>query len=103
MVEVEEVADGKIQISQKRFLSTGDVESKDDETTWWIPLNSDDPKLDNLTTKSAIFDISESTIKINNNADGFYRVHYTPEVIKKLPLQSFNARDKIGFLVIFKH
>jgi aminopeptidase N len=86
---------GQISVKQSRFLVSGDVEAKDDKTTWWIPLTmkSGDYKTSigrefdvisqALTTKSDTISINGSFYKLNANMTGFYRTSYPAERLKK--------------------
>lgn len=67
---------GQITVKQQRFLSTGDVGTEDDKTTWWIPLGlkeaSGAVKSTALTGKGdTVRGIEESFYKLNANTAGF--------------------------------
>ncbi|KAF2672497.1 hypothetical protein BT63DRAFT_369286 [Microthyrium microscopicum] len=98
---------GQITIQQNRFLISGDVEAKDDETTWWIPLGlKTGPKAEavegtSLSTKEdTIRNIDDSFYKLNADASGFYRTSYPPERLKKLgeARHLLSLQDKIGLI-----
>jgi aminopeptidase N len=90
---------GQISVKQSRFLSTGDVKSEDDTTTWWVPLGLEGKKGEtgvaalSLTNKEeTIRDIDDDFYKINSGATGFYRVNYPPARLAKLSKQL----DRLG-------
>ncbi|GMK57699.1 hypothetical protein CspeluHIS016_0405330 [Cutaneotrichosporon spelunceum] len=108
VVRVEELGNGKIKLSQSRFLSTGDLRSDEDETTWWVPLEiksvgKDGSQVDHsavLSARSAEYTVRSDTFKLNAETVGVYRVAYTPERLGKLGLQaaSFSAADRLGLI-----
>ncbi|KAJ5908004.1 Alanine/arginine aminopeptidase [Penicillium taxi] len=99
---------GQISVSQKRFLSTGDVKPEENETTWWIPLGiksgerlaSVDTRA--LTAKSETVQGvgSDGFYKINKDMAGFYRTNYPLARLEKLgqSLGLLSDEDKIGLL-----
>jgi len=98
---------GQITIQQNRFLISGDVEAKDDETTWWIPLGlkhgpqATEVKGTALTTKSdTIREIDDSFYKLNSDATGFYRTSYPAARLAKLgdARNLLTLQDKIGLI-----
>lgn len=97
---------GQIGVSQKRFLQTGDVEAKDDQTIWWIPLGLKTGKTNSvekqaLTTKSeTIRDVDESFYKINVDTTGFYRTNYPPDRLTALGKahDQLTTNDNIGLI-----
>jgi aminopeptidase N len=104
---------GKISVKQSRFLVSGDVEAKDDETTWWIPLAiksgdsaaaSSDFKITSqaLTAKTDSISISDSFYKLNANMTGFYRTSYPADRLKKLGQAAgrnqLTEEDRIGLV-----
>lgn len=105
--------EGKISVKQSRFLISGDVEAKDDETTWWIPLaikrgddgaTSADFKITSqaLNTKSDSISISDPFYKLNANMTGFYRTSYPAERLRKLGQAAgrnqLTEEDRIGLV-----
>jgi aminopeptidase N len=96
---------GQISIHQSRFLISGDVEAKDDETVWWIPLGlktaTSTVTSAAMTVKSdTLRDIDDSFYKLNVNSTGFYRTCYPPERLKKLgeAKDKLSMEDKIGLI-----
>jgi aminopeptidase N len=98
---------GQITLKQNRFLISGDVEAKDDETTWWIPLGlKTGPKAavvagSSLTKREDTFrEVDESFYKLNADAAGFYRTCYPPERLAKLgsAQELLSLQDKIGLI-----
>jgi aminopeptidase N len=95
---------GQISIRQSRFLVTGDVEAKEDETVWWIPLGlktTSTTQSSALTIKSdTLRNIDDSFYKLNANSSGFYRTSYPPERLKKLgeAKDKLSMEDKIGLI-----
>jgi aminopeptidase N len=98
---------GQISIKQSRFLSTGDVKSQDDETTWWVPLtlktaaNSSEHATAVLSAKEdTIRNIDDSFYKLNSNTTGFYRTNYPPPRLAKLGQQKdqLSIEDRIGLI-----
>ncbi len=98
---------GQIGVRQSRFLSTGDVEPDEDQTTWWIPLglsgkgNAGAGMINALTTKEeTIRNIDESFYKLNANQTGFYRTNYPPERHAKLGAskERLSVEDRIGLI-----
>lgn len=96
---------GQIAVQQARYLSTGDVKSEDDSTTWWLPLslqgkvNTNEVTPIAITTKKDIIrDIDDSYYKINKDNTGFYRTNYPPARLAKLGTQidRLSLSDKIG-------
>lgn len=87
---------GQISIRQERFLSTGDVKTEENETTWWVPVGlktGNPPKVVHsaLTTKEdTVRDVDDSFYKINTDQSGFYRTNYP------LHVSSNWVRDKIS-------
>ncbi|KAL8829120.1 MAG: hypothetical protein Q9170_006310 [Blastenia crenularia] len=98
---------GQIGLSQKRFLSTGDVKAEEDETTWWIPLglktnpSATGGAAEALTTKvETIRDVDEAFYKINSDQTGFYRTNYPPARLMKMGAEKdkLSTEDKIGLV-----
>jgi aminopeptidase N len=95
---------GQISIKQSRFLISGDVEAKDDETVWWIPLGLNTASSTNvsaLTVKSdTLRNIDDSFYKLNADSTGFYRTSYPAERLKKLgdAKAKLSMEDKIGLI-----
>ncbi len=98
---------GQIGVRQSRFLSTGDVKAKDDETLWWIPLGlKTDPKATGAATTALIAkeetlrDVDETFYKLNSDHLGYYRTNYPPARLEKLGAErnKLSAEDKIGLV-----
>ncbi|TVY43894.1 Aminopeptidase [Lachnellula occidentalis] len=98
---------GQIGVRQSRYLSTGDVKSEDDSTTWWVPLGFEGK----VGTKGAasigltkkedfIRDVDDEFYKINKDNAGFYRTNYPPARLAKLGTQidRLSDSDKIGLI-----
>ncbi|KAF7338457.1 Aminopeptidase [Mycena venus] len=113
VITVTENANG-IHVRQDRFIETGQVDPKENETIWNVPLSI-------LTTnsngqvnidKSAILEEREkdialdtsSTFKLNAGTVGVYRVLYTPERLAKIAAEAskensvFTLDDRMGIL-----
>ncbi|TVY83728.1 Aminopeptidase [Lachnellula suecica] len=98
---------GQIGIKQSRYLSTGDVKSEDDTTTWWIPLGFEGKvgtkgatSIAFTKTEDFIRDVDDSYYKINKDNTGFYRTNYPPARLAKLGTQidRLSISDKIGLI-----
>ncbi|KAK3169927.1 hypothetical protein OEA41_009311 [Lepraria neglecta] len=98
---------GQIGVRQSRFLSTGDVKPKDDETLWWIPLGlKTDPKATGAATSAltikedTLRNVDETFYKLNSDQIGFYRTNYPPARLEKLGAdrQKLSVEDKIGLV-----
>ncbi|KAH3667298.1 hypothetical protein OGAPHI_002947 [Ogataea philodendri] len=103
LVQVSE-KDGKVSVSQQRFLTTGDVKPEDDKTVFPIFLNlKTDSGIDNivLDKKEATLDVKSSDFfKVNGNSTGVFRVNYEPERWTALGAASdkLSVEDKVGLL-----
>lgn len=97
---------GQIGICQSRFLTTGDVKSEEDETTWWIPvgLKTGTPAKvvhSALTQKEdTVREVDDDFYKINADQSGFYRTNYPPQRLVKLgeAQDRLTEEDKIGLM-----
>jgi aminopeptidase N len=97
---------GQISARQSRFLISGDVEAKDDDTVWWIPLGlktgtNAAGEVTALTAKTdTIRNIDDSFYKINVDQTGFYRTNYPPERLKQLgkARKDLSIQDRIGLV-----
>lgn len=98
---------GSLILKQSRFLNGGDIKPEEDQTLWWIPLNTvgsvDSGASDfsgrNLTINR--FNPGQGAFKLNKDTAGVYRVNYSPEVLKTniLPhFHTFSATDKVGLI-----
>lgn len=126
-VKEDEKERGTIHVSQKRFLSTGDVKPEEDETTWWIPLaikaGIDTPEITNIGLKAEVLTEKEATItgldsdidrddenrrelmdgflyKLNAANAGFFRTNYPASRLEALgkKLSVLSTEDKIGLI-----
>ncbi|WVO17857.1 hypothetical protein L204_105555 [Cryptococcus depauperatus] len=110
VIKVDESGDGKITVTQNRFLSTGDVKPEEDETLWYVPLeiatlgNDSKVNVDHqaiLQDRTASFKIANvDAFKLNASTIGVYRVAYSPERLAKLGKQalSFTVEDRMGLI-----
>ena len=109
VIKVDETGDGKIKLTQNRFLSTGDVKPEEDEVLWWIPLEVKTFKdgkatVDHkavLQARSATYDLDGSdSFKLNAETTGVYRVQYSPERLAKIGKEasSFSVEDRVGLV-----
>ncbi|KAL0074682.1 aminopeptidase [Phycomyces blakesleeanus] len=98
------------QVTQTRYLSTGDLKEEEDETVWWAPLGVLTPeKIESwtLTEKTQNFDLtSETLFKLNANQTAVYRVNYPIDIIRKFADEIkkensgllHNTSDRVGLL-----
>jgi len=87
VLRVETVDDSNVEVTQARYLSTGDLKANEDNTNWWVPLGVLTPnKIESytLTEKSQRFAIGSKSFKLNAGQSGVYRVQYPIDVIKRL-------------------
>ena len=109
VVTVEEPGNGKIKVTQNRFLSTGDVKPEEDETIWYVPLEvktmaSGKVSVDSktvLNARSMEYDLKGSdSFKLNGDTTGVYRVSYTPERLSKIAEEPslLSVEDRIGLV-----
>ena len=109
VITVEELGQGKLKLTQNRFLSTGDVKPEEDETLWWIPLavknTSSDGKvsIDSeavLSGRSTEYTANSDSFKLNADSIGVYRVAYSPERLAKLGQQAstYSVEDRVGLV-----
>ncbi|KAI8059621.1 peptidase family M1-domain-containing protein [Gongronella butleri] len=82
-------SDDQFEVSQSRYLSTGDVNAQDEKTTWWVPLHvkTSDGEIKPyvLTEDSQSFTLpSDGLYKLNAGQTALYRVLYPPSVISRL-------------------
>lgn len=82
--------------------TAGDVQSEDDQTTWWIPLaikdGSDNVKMALTLKDENLGQIENDFYKINNDNAGCFRVNYPPSRLMKLAQQKdrLSGSDRIG-------
>ncbi|TQS38697.1 hypothetical protein Golomagni_00794 [Golovinomyces magnicellulatus] len=97
----------KITVKQSRYLSTGDLKTHEDKTTWWVPLgletNLRSTKATSvaLTSKEETFsELDLSFYKINKEYRGFYRTKYPPARLMMLSRQAgqLSISEKIGLV-----
>ncbi|KAG0164361.1 Aminopeptidase 2 mitochondrial [Apophysomyces sp. BC1034] len=88
VLAVKEDAPGSINVTQSRYLSTGDLADEEDSTVWWVPLGVLVPeKVESytLTEKTQTFSVpSDGLFKLNAGQTAVYRVNYPIEVIRRL-------------------
>lgn len=97
---------GQITVQQSRFLTTGDLEPGEDETTWWVPVglrSGQRPASPGraLTIKEdTIRDVNESFYKLNADQSAFYRTNYPPDRLTQLGRlrNRLSVPDKIGLI-----
>lgn len=104
-----------LQITQSRYLNSGDVNDEDNQINWWIPLNistgageSDTLKSDDLVISTKTHTIKNFSIsnhneffKFNKDTKGVYRVNYSPSILSNNILPFFDKlsiKDKIGII-----
>ena len=108
VISVEEM-NGKLKLTQNRFLSTGDVKPEEDETLWYVPLEIKTIKggkvsVDHegiLDHRSMTYDLAGAdSFKLNAETVGVYRVSYAPERLVKLGKEasSFSVEDRVGLI-----
>lgn len=104
-----ELQNNTLQVSQSRFLNSGDVTAEEDQTNWWIPFNvaseSNSTILpDSFQSSSQLiekFPLSNQYFKLNKEGSGFFRVNYSTEILEKNILPHFkkiSAKDKVGLI-----
>ncbi|KAF9036751.1 hypothetical protein BJ165DRAFT_1532853 [Panaeolus papilionaceus] len=114
VITVTEVDGGKaINVRQDRFLETGSVDPKDNETIWNVPLGLFSTKDGKASVDhSVILEEREKVIpvdttqpfKLNAGTAGVYRVLYTPERLAKIAAEAakensaFSLDDRIGLV-----
>ncbi|KAG1469429.1 hypothetical protein G6F56_003261 [Rhizopus delemar] len=99
-----------INVTQSRYLSTGDLSEQEDSTVWWAPLGvlvSNKTESYTLTEKSQDFVIpSDGLYKLNAGQTSVYRVNYPIETIRSLSDEVkkgnngllANTSDRVGLL-----
>jgi len=101
---------GQIGVKQSRYLSTGDVKSDEDTTTWWVPLGFEGKVGTKEVTPIAftkkediVRDVDDSFYKLNKDNAGFYRTNYPPQRLARLGTQTdrLSISDKIGEYSLF--
>lgn len=93
---------GQLQLSQERFLLTGDLSPSESGAVWWVPVN---PILlgpgQELSSKSLGIQFDQKTgveiVKINAGQAGFFRVAYAPDIFAKLleNVETLTAGEKV--------
>ncbi|KAF7304688.1 Aminopeptidase [Mycena kentingensis (nom. inval.)] len=113
VIAVTETADG-IHVRQDRFIETGEVDPKENQTIWNVPLSilTTDASGAASIDRTAILNEREKTIaldtskdfKLNSGTVGVYRVLYTPERLAKIAAAAattdsvFTLEDRMGIL-----
>ncbi|KAJ7109179.1 peptidase family M1-domain-containing protein [Mycena epipterygia] len=103
-----------IRVRQDRFIGTGHVDPKENETIWNVPLSilTADANGKVSIDKTAILEEREkeialdtsATFKLNAGTVGVYRVLYTPERLAKIAAEAskensiFSLDDRMGIL-----
>jgi aminopeptidase N len=94
---------GQVRIKQSRYLSSGDVQARDDSTKWWIPLGLVGTTTVAPTALTAKEDVIhevdiDSFYKLNKDSTVFMRVNYPPARWAKLgdQIEKLSISDKIG-------
>ncbi|KAJ3324928.1 Aminopeptidase 2 mitochondrial [Boothiomyces sp. JEL0866] len=103
-----------LTLSQSRFLSSGDLTAEEEAAAplWHIPITvftetNSSKLLFKEKTGSITFPYTKtetSWFKINAQVNGFYRVKYTPEQLKRLGaaiqnnINAFSTSDRIGVI-----
>lgn len=103
----------RLNVSQNRFLNSGNVKEEEDQTIWSVPLRLVTDKSHDLTAESArgLLNTRSVTIdlpvdvnyfKFNYEQAGFYRVQYPGEWLEKLGKAveegKFGSSDRIGIV-----
>ncbi|KAI8660063.1 Aminopeptidase [Fusarium keratoplasticum] len=93
---------GQLQLSQERFLLTGDLSPSESGAVWWVPVN---PILlgpgQEISSKSLGIQFDQKTgveiVKINAGQAGFFRVAYAPDIFAKLleNVETLTAGEKV--------
>ncbi|ODQ67184.1 hypothetical protein NADFUDRAFT_81746 [Nadsonia fulvescens var. elongata DSM 6958] len=104
MLTIFETESGAIEITQDRFLSTGDVQPEENLTKWWIPLSistagkTEDKILDEKSV--SIDGLAKDFYKINKDQVGVYRVNYPASRLVKYSedLSLLTVNDKVGII-----
>ena len=99
-----------LELSQSRFLSSGDLKEDEDDVAWSVPigvLTIDGITQHLLKSKNGTIEFKLSKneyYKLNANVYGFYRVAYPSETLQKishtvkLNLESLTVEDRIGLV-----
>lgn len=96
----------RIQLSQRRFLASGDVTAEEDTTVWWIPLavssgKDKAPRHDSLTDRTGeVSDLGDGFFKLNKDQVGVYRVCYSEELLDRIGkyASELSNKDKVGLV-----
>ncbi|KAI8639305.1 aminopeptidase [Parasitella parasitica] len=100
----------KIQVTQSRYLLTGDLQEDEDSTVWWVPLRIQTAqKVQDftLTNKSQEFPVPKDKVfKLNQGQTSLYRVNYdtvlTQRLVNELKKPNFGVLrepvDRAGFI-----
>ncbi|KAG1335968.1 hypothetical protein G6F62_006431 [Rhizopus arrhizus] len=110
VLTVKKTGNDTINVTQSRYLSTGDLTKEEDSTVWWVPLGvlvSEKTESYTLTDKSQDFTIpSDGLFKLNAGQTSVYRVNYPIETIRKLSEEIkkgkngllANTSDRVGLV-----
>ncbi len=98
----------RLNLSQQRYLSTGDVKPEDDTTTWAIPISiitHDKQTSVVMDKKTQEFTIDypaspDAFFKLNGDQTGFYRVRYQPDQLANIGknISRLETSDRAGIL-----
>ncbi len=97
-----------LAVAQSRFLASGLPAPGEDDVTWHVPLClSTEKSCDRiLSTRTASVSVpgDAAYVKVNADTTGFYRVHYTPELLRRIGSavasrhSSISAADRVGLV-----
>jgi aminopeptidase 2 len=97
VLTVKKDGDESVNVTQSRYLSTGDLSEEEDSTVWWAPLGMLVPgKTESytLTEKSQSFNIpADGLFKLNAGQTSVYRVNYPIETIRVLGEEVKKGKD----------
>ncbi len=96
----------KIEISQERFYAHPKYKNNKDKTLWQVPVkylkNNKEVKNILLDKKSIILEKEKTDLKINLGESGFYRTHYSTELLQNLKEEIQNKTlkdiDRLGII-----
>ncbi|WFD34663.1 Aminopeptidase 2 mitochondrial [Malassezia cuniculi] len=106
VLTVRDLGDGRFNVSQSRFLITGDAAPSEDKTVWHVPLAMRTVTSEGTAVDDSILDSREKVIapkglwKLNADTVGVYRVAYPPEHLALLggAHDALTDADRIGLL-----
>lgn len=83
VIDVKSVSEGKIEVTQQRFLSSGDVAKEEDQMVWTVPLFPENESNSVAIDKKSTL-LQSKALKLNSGQHGFFRVNYPTEWLEKL-------------------